>query len=490
MNPPRVPQFQRSQVDTLVERLSEQPERIIAMFGPRQTGKTTAVHQALRIVHDTRGMEFEHVRVDEPDSQDASSLPTAVDPGMSALHGSSPPGSAARLPGLPASGSAAMPFPTAARDGRWLAGVWERCRQRAQRSVSGFVLVLDEVQKVERWSEAVKGLWDADRARGCPMHVVILGSAPLLMQAGLTESLAGRFEPIRITHWSYSEMSRAFDFGLEQYVYFGGYPGAASRAAEASTTGDSERWAVYVREALVEPNVERDVLAMTRITKPALLRRLLELGASHSGRVLAYNKMLGQLQDAGNATTLAEYLELLSQAGLLAGLSKHTKRLASPKASTPKLNVLNTAVMSALSGYTFEEARADPEFWGHMVESAVGAHLRNTASSRTDVEYWREEGHGRSVEVDFVLRRGPNTAGIEVKTGRLRPSEAISGLEEFRRRFGAAATIVVAEKVEPLGQTVYLLDQTGEPLGQTKLVPLGDFLSQPADHWLTTADAP
>ena len=402
---------------------------------------------------------------------------------MSALHDGGPSGSAARLSGLPGSGSVVMPFPSSARYDRWLVDVWERSRQRAQRSARGFVLVLDEVQHIEGWSGVVKGLWDADRARGCPMHVVILGSAPLLMQAGLTESLAGRFEPVRITHWSYSEMSQAFDFGLEQYVYFGGYPGAASRAAEALRTGDSERWAVYVREALVEPNVERDVLSMTRITKPALLRRLVELGASYSGRVLSYNKMLGQLQDAGNVTTLAQYLKVLSQAGLLAGLPKHTKRPASAKVSTPKLNILNTAVMAALSGYTFEEARTAPKFWGHMVESAVGAHLYNTASSRTDVRYWREERRGRSIEVDFVIRRGPHTAGIEVKTGRFRPSEAIRGLEEFRNRFDATTTIVVAETVELLGEIA-------EPLGETKLVPLGDFLSQPADHWLSTAEVP
>ena len=310
------------------------------------------------------------------------------------------------------------------------------------------MLVLDEIQKIDGWSETVKGLWDADRASGCPLHVVILGSSPLLMQRGLNETLAGRFEPIRFTHWSYAEMSEAFGLGLERYVFFGGYPGAAPRI------GDSERWADYVRSALIEPNIERDVLSMTRVDKPALLKRLFYLGASYSGQVVSYTKLVGHLQDAGNTTTLTRYLDLLSQAGLLTGFSKHTERPLSAKASTPKLNVLNTALMAAVSGYTFDEARSDRTFWGRMVESAVGAHLANTASPSTTVKYWRERNH----EVDFVLQRGPHVVGIEVKSG----SElgATSGMAEFERRFGSRPIVV-------------------GPSG----VPLHEFLSLPADHW-------
>ncbi len=314
------------------------------------------------------------------------------------------------------------------------------------------MLVLDEIQKIDGWSETVKGLWDADRAAGCPLHVVILGSSPLLMQRGLNETLAGRFEPIRFTHWSYAEMSEAFGLGLEPYVFFGGYPGAAPRI------GDSERWAGYVRGALIEPNIERDVLSMTRVDKPALLKRLFYLGASYSGQVVSYTKLVGQLQDAGNTTTLTRYLELLSQAGLLTGFSKHTERPLSARASIPKLNVLNTALMAVVSGYTFEEARSDRTFWGRMVESAVGAHLANTASPSTTVKYWRERNH----EVDFVLQRGPHIVGIEAKSG----SELGStrGMAEFERRFGVRPIIV-------------------GPSG----VPLHEFLSLPADHWF---DAP
>ena len=415
-------EYRRQYVTTILQRLSEPPDRLIAVFGPRQTGKTTAVQQVLREC----GLAYRYESVDDPGS----------------LEPPWPPGGGANSRTLPAE-----------RDGAWLQHVWNDCRNRAWGSPGGFVLVLDEVQKISGWSDAVKGLWDADRADGCPLHVVILGSAPLLMQAGLNETLAGRFEPVRFTHWSYAEMTEAFGFDLERYLFFGGYPGAASG------TGDVERWATYVQTSLIAPNIERDVLSMTRVDKPALLRRLFYLGASYSGQIVSYSKLVGQLQDAGNTTTLARYLDLLSQAGLLTGFSKHTERPVSAKASTPKLNVLNTALMAAVSGYTFDEARADRTFWGRLVESAVGAHLANTASPITEVRYWRE----RHDEVDFVLRRGPYLLGIEVKSGR-NPVRT-PGLVRFERRFSEARRLVVGEQG----------------------VPLAEFLSLPANHWLEGA---
>ena len=193
--------------------------------------------------------------------------------------------------------------------------------------------MFDEIQRVPRWSETVKGLWDADRAAERALHVVILGSSPLLMQSGLSESLAGRFESIRFTHWSFTEMADAFGIDLSAYLYFGGYPGAASLAR------DQDRWRDYVLRALVEPNIERDVLSMTRVDKPALLKRLFELGAGASGQILSYTKMLGELRDAGNTTTLARYLELLKGAGLLAGLPKYASR-PHRRGSIPKLRTV------------------------------------------------------------------------------------------------------------------------------------------------------
>ena len=322
--------FQRPQVATLYRRLAEPPRQLIALFGPRQTGKTTIVRQALRQID----LESRYWAVDEPES-DRFRVPSATTEAT----------------------FFAPQVPDKERLRERLVENWEEARLKTEQ-LGGFVLVCDEIQEIPQWSEIVKGLWDADRARGCPLHVVILGSAPLLVQSGLSESLAGRFESIRVTHWSFDEMSAAFDFDLPRYLYFGGYPGTVPFVR------DPDRWRDYILGALVEPNIERDLLAMTRVDKPALLKRLFELGAVYSGQILSYTKMLGQLQDAGNTTTLARYLDLLASAGLLAGVPKYTGRVHRVRASSPKLNVLNTALMTAGSGYSFAEAQADRSFWG------------------------------------------------------------------------------------------------------------------------------
>ena len=409
--------FQRAQVATLCERLAEPPSRIIALFGPRQTGKTTAVRQALRqINHESR-----YLAIDEPES---STFRAPFD-------------------------MAEATFPVSPqRDTAWLVRNWEEARLKAEQA-GGFVLVFDEVQKIPNWSETVKGLWDADRARECPLHVVILGSAPLLMQKGMSESLAGRYESIRVTHWSFAEMSAAFDFDLAHYLYFGGYPGAAPLVHE------QDRWRSYIMGSLIEPNIERDILAMQRVDKPALLKRLFELGATYSGQILSYTKMLGQLQDAGNTTTLARYLDLLSNAGLITGLPQYAVSASRRRASSPKLNVLNTALMTVEAGYTFEEAQADRSFRGRLVESAVGAHLFNTATDNIRLYYWRD----RAREVDFVLQRGTRIIPIEVKSGP--NTKPIRGMEEFTQRFRPRRALLVGEGG----------------------IPLHEFLTVPAAYW-------
>jgi predicted AAA+ superfamily ATPase len=340
----------------------------------------------------------------------------------------------------------------ALRDAAWLAAQWERARMAAaEAGRPGAVLALDEVQKVVGWSETVKRLWDEDSRARRPLRVVLLGSSPLLMQQGLTESLAGRFEILHLPHWSYAEMRAAFGHSLEQYLYFGGYPGAAV------LVGDPPRWRRYVLDALIETTIARDVLLMTRVDKPALLRRLFELGCRYSGQVLSYTKMIGQLQDAGNTTTLAHYLELLSGAGMLTGIPKYAGNAARQRGSSPKLQVLNTALMTAQSGLLPDEARADREFRRRLIESAVGAHLANAAASGLcELFYWRE----RNREVDFVLRAGKTVVAIEVKSGR--SPDTLPGLGAFTDAFKPARTLVVGEDG----------------------IPLGDFLSRAAHDWL------
>ncbi|MBN1356547.1 AAA family ATPase [bacterium] len=89
------------------------------------------------------------------------------------------------------------------------------------------LLILDEIQKVSGWVETVKYLWDEDRRNHTPMRILLLDSSALLLTKGTTESLAGRFYLHRCLHWSYPEMRDAFVWNPDQWIYFGGYPGAA-----------------------------------------------------------------------------------------------------------------------------------------------------------------------------------------------------------------------------------------------------------------------
>ena len=414
--------YQRQQVNILLARLEERPERMIMVSGPRQTGKTTLVRQVLSQTF----LEYTYLAIDDNEQEEFE---------------------------IPHERTDHVVGKTDVRDNTWLIREWKKARKSAMDSERGFVLVLDEIQKIPQWSETVKGLWDADRANGVNMHVVILVSTPLRMQQNLTESLAGRFELIRVNHWSFMEMVDAFNFDLESYVYFGGYPGMAR------LIHDEPRWRDHIRASLIESVFDRDILAMTRVDKPTLMKDLFELGCAYSGQILSYNKMLGWLQDAGNTTTLAHYLILLTNVGLITGLEKHTGQLIRRRASTPKLNVLNTALASVYSGYSFREALADRTFWGRMIESAVGAHLYNTGMPDIKLHYWRESPY----EVDFVLIKGPKLIGIEVRSSPNHGSHG--GLLEFEKKFSPEKVLLVG------GQDI----------------SIAEFLIQPANHWFETS---
>lgn len=385
----------------ILERRLSEPRRFVQVLaGPRQVGKTTLVDQVL----DRLDLPCVFVSADDPAAEDAA----------------------------------------------WIAAQWERGRLAVD-GPRGAVLVLDEVQRIPRWSQVVKRLWDEDSRANRPLKVTLLGSAPLLVQEGLTESLAGRFEIVHLPHWSCAEMKAAFGFSLDDYLYFGGYPGAAPLAA------DPARWKRYLLDSLIETTIGRDVLMMARVDKPALLRRVFELGCRYSGQILSYTKMLGQLQDAGNTTTVAHYLDLLAGAGMVTGLQKYAGRAVRQRGSIPKLQVLNTGLMSALSGLSPSEAAADREFRGRLVESAVGAHLANAASAGVcELFYWREQNR----EVDFVVRAGRTVVGIEVKSGRA--PTAFPGLGAFTTAFKPARTLIVG----------------GDG------VPVSEFLTKPVEHWV------
>ncbi len=395
-------EFRRPAFHTVLARVRAPRRFIQVLAGPRQTGKTTIARQILR----ASGLPAHYASADEPTLQERS----------------------------------------------WIEAQWDlgRLRARAAEAKSlGGLFVLDEVQKIPRWSEVVKRLWDEDKASGVQLKVILLGSAPLLVQRALTESLAGRFELVRVSHWSYTEMREAFGYTLEQYVYFGGYPGAAALIS------DRDRWANYVLDSLVETTLSRDILLLTRVDKPALLRQLFRLGCNYSGQILSYQKMLGQLQEAGNTTTLAHYLELLSQAGMLTGLQKFSGSRVRQRGSSPKLLVLNTALMTAASGHSLETVMQDRTFWGRLVESAIGAHLVNSlAGTRAEVFYWLERGR----EVDYILRVDRSRVAIEVTSGRRK--DTLPGMEAFDRAFHPRRKLLVGGQGMPLDE--FLLTQPTE----------------------------
>ena len=213
-----------------------------------------------------------------------------------------------------------------ATNSAWISDCWEAVRSlKESRGWERVILVIDEIQKIANWSEAVKKEWDDDTFHDRYIKVLLLGSSRVLLEKGLSESLAGRFEEIRMSHWSYREMQECFGFSLDQYLFYGGYPGAAT------LIGDEDRFGQYIQSAIIEATINKDILMDTPIGKPALLRQTFELGAAYSGELLSLNKMLGSLQDAGNTVTLAGYIDLLDEYGALTGKGVSSADHPSPR---------------------------------------------------------------------------------------------------------------------------------------------------------------
>lgn len=314
----------------------------------------------------------------------------------------------------------------------WLEQQWETARLTMDgREAKEFLLVIDEIQKIDNWSETVKMLWDKDTREKRGLKIILLGSSRLLLQQGLTESLAGRFESLYTGHWSLDEMEEAFGWSAEQFVWFGGYPGSQS------LIDDEDRWKAYVQHSLLETSISKDILMLTRVDKPALLKRLFELGCLYSGQILSFTKIMGQLHDAGNTTTLSHYLSLLNTAGLLGGLEKFAKDGIRKRSSSPKFQVHNTALISSQRPESFSAVLAKPSEWGRMVESAVGAHLLNHSITQNfSVYYWRE----RTDEVDFVIEQKGKAVALEVKTG---PKTTTPGMSSFKTQFNPHKVLLV-----------------------------------------------
>ena len=317
-------------------------------------------------------------------------------------------------------------------DTDWIRRIWESTRTLMDtRQQTEAVLVIDEIHKIKRWSEIVKREWDADTRGKRQLKLFILGSSRLMFRKGLTESLAGRFELIRLGHWTLQEMEDAFGWTLDEWIYYGGYPGSASLIK------DMRRWKKYIKESLVAPAIEKDIILTSNIYKPALMKQLFELGCTYSAELLSLTKALGQLQDAGNVTTLSSYLEILNQCNLLAGLQKYANDEARRYQSVPKYQVYNNALLTAYKGTSYEKDRIDPQIWGRWVESAVGAYLLGGAEEGSyNVYYWRE----RSNEVDFIIVRQGEVIALEVKSGRRGMN---SGLPKFCELFQPKHALVI-----------------------------------------------
>lgn len=325
-----------------------------------------------------------------------------------------------------------------ATDTNWISDKWQAARMRIKSEhLSEFLLVIDEIQKIRNWSEIVKQLWDEDTLNCIPLKVVLLGSSRVMLERGLADSLAGRFETIRMPHWSFSEMQEAFGISLEQYIYFGAYPAAVT------IINDEERWKEYIRSSIIDATINKDILQDTIIAKPALLRQTMELSSAYSGEIISLSKMIGQLQDAGNTTTLSSYLHLLDNSGLVCGLQKYSNDLLRQRASIPKYQVYNNALKSIYCETTFTMAYSTPKLWGRLYESAIGAHLINNAFTHNmQVFYWREGND----EVDYIVRYQGKIIAIEVKSGHEKNN---TGLTKFETLFHPHTRFIVGPEGIP-----------------------------------------
>lgn len=383
--------LKRKQYKELSDRILEPRDKIQVISGPRQVGKSTMVKQVLAET------TIPHLSV-SADGVDKENT-------------------------------------------RWIGEIWESARAKMQiNKLRESLLVIDEVHKINNWSEEVKKQWDADTRNDINLKVVLLGSSRLLLKDGLTESLTGRYELIRMPHWSYIEMQKAFGLSVEQYIYYGGYPGGAKLIS------NEIRWRRYIKDSIIAPAIAKDILMTKVIYKPELMKQLFELGCTYSSEEISLTKILGQLQDAGNVTTLANYLTTLAESQLLCGLQKYAYDNARKYNSVPKIMTYNTALLSALSGVTFEKAYTTPKVWGRWAESAVGAHILNAADEYDyKVYYWRDKND----EVDFIIEHYGQCAAIEVKSGRRTMNE---GLSVFKNKFQPKLSLIVGSGGMPFDE--------------------------------------
>lgn len=371
--------------DLLTQRLREPaPGRIQLLSGPRQVGKTTLL------------------------------LEIAGGLGETAIY-------------------AAADAPEAA-----LPAFWERTFGKAEETAASqgrAVVFLDEAHLLHDWSARLKAVTDRFRRRRIPIHVVATGSSALRLGAGSRESLAGRFERLTLTHWSAASMARVFGLSAEeaadQVVRMGSYPGAFPLRA------DTARWTAYVRDAILEPAIGRDILALSMVRRPALLRQVFGVAACSPAQIVSLQKLQGRLHDAGSLETIAHYLALLEEAFLVAPIPKYSTKSVRRRSSPPKLVTLNNALLAAMDPKGIVHPDADPARFGSWLENACLAHAWNAGQR---VSYWREE----PLEIDGVFEGSWGSWAVEVKSGGYLMTD-LKGLLEFVRRNPAFRPLMICD---------------------------------------------
>lgn len=383
--------YQRRHLDILKSRMAEPRRRMQIVMGPRQVGKSTLVGQFTEGI----SVPFDFFAADGVNRFDSS----------------------------------------------WIPNKWQQVRMRMDiHSEQEHILIIDEVQKIRGWSEQVKKEWDEDSRSHRNLKVILLGSSRLLLQKGLEESLEGRFETIKMGYWDWQEMHEAFGFSMDEYVYFGGFPGLAPDIQ------DEDRWRNLMEDSIISPILTRDILEIEEIRNPALLRQVFELACIESAKELSLTKMQGTM-NSGTVPTIKNYLDILNKSMIVQPLQNYSPSRVKEKQSVPKMQVFNNAFRNRFGSFSFDEARVDPAEWGRLVESAVGAHLANRAMTDDyELFYWRNE---RRQECDYVLRKGQALVAIEVKSGSV---DKTVGFEKFKERFAdkVTAAFIVGPHALPL----------------------------------------
>lgn len=383
--------YQRRHLNILKSRMAEPRRRMQIVMGPRQVGKSTLVGQFTEGI----SVPFDFFAADGVNRFDSS----------------------------------------------WIPNKWQQVRMRMDiHSEQEHILIIDEVQKIRGWSEQVKKEWDEDSRSHRNLKVILLGSPRLLSQKGLEESLEGRFETIKMGYWDWQEMHEAFGFSMDEYVYFGGFPGLAPDIQ------DEDRWRNLMEDSIISPILTRDFLEIEEIRNPALLRQVFELACIESAKELSLTKMQGTM-NSGTVPTIKNYLDILNKSMIVQPLQNYSPSRVKEKQSVPKMQVFNNAFRNRFGTFSFDEARVDPAEWGRLVESAVGAHLANRAMTDDyELFYWRNE---RRQECDYVLRKGQALVAIEVKSGSV---DKTIGFEKFKEQFAdiVTAAFIVGPHALPL----------------------------------------